>query len=175
MLSCLSFMSLEKYGSEEKNKNPDLFLCQQSISWQWSVCAGGWEGSPWTWCPCWVSGGRWRHMEVPPSPGVSQTPSNGVCVSAVGRVKLGRQPGCPACWGTCVTVTRRAQEGKFLFLWHLECVSYCHHLSAATLALSHVQCACRGSSQEPNFSVPFICEFSLIIFMIFLRGLLVFY
>lgn len=135
-----------------------------------SVCARDQEGCPWTLCPWWVFGGRWRHT---PSPGVSQIPSSGVCGSAVAQQSWGGSQGALPGGGR-VSITRSAHQASSSV--PEVCVTCCHHhLSAATVILSCVQCACRGSSQEPNFSVPFICEFSFIIFMIFLRALLVFY
>lgn len=183
MLSCLSFVSQEKYGSGEKKiKNPNVFLCQQSISWQWPVLV----------CVCRGLGGV--SMDLVPLVGFwGQVKIHGGS-SQSWRVTSPQQRGLCLCCGQS-----KAREAARvlslvgdvcdhhqvcsvrqipLFLKHLVCVilSYRHcHLSAATLVLSRVQCSCRGSFQEPKFSVPSVCEFNLIIFMIFLRGLLVFY
>lgn len=150
-------ISREVWVRGKKNKNPNLFSCQQSISWQWPflVCVcRGWEGSPWTLCPWWVFGGRWRHVEVPPHPGVPQAPSSGFCLCC-GQSRAGEAVRVLCLLGMCdhhqICLIRKI----LLFLRCVRNLSYQHHhLSAATLVPSSVLCACRGSSQEPNFSVP---------------------
>lgn len=61
MLSCLSFISREKYGLEKKKIKPQIFF---SVSRAFlgsglycSVCAGGWEGSPCALGGCLGAGG----------------------------------------------------------------------------------------------------------------------
>lgn len=110
MLSCLSFMSWEKYGSEEKKYKPKYFslsaehffavaltgLCVQgSGRGLHGPCAlGGCLGA---------GGGTWRLLPALVCPQPQQC---GLCLCC-GQSEAGQ--GYSASWGTCVTSTRSAQ------------------------------------------------------------------